>query len=109
MKLILCFYGPTEFCLLPNDDGEGTNFAYYVYYDAANDQCSPMLYKGNGGNANRFSNEIECIRNCSSKAEQIYPMDGKAILNICISIWLLGCCLGTLEQAVTNEVMIYDL
>lgn len=109
MKLILCFYGPTEFCELPSDIGEGPNFIFSLYYVAAQDRCDPFIYKGQGGNANRFSNEKDCIRNCSSSSESIYPMNGKVILNICISIWLLGCCFGTLEQAVTNEVIIYDL
>ncbi|XP_076743227.1 U-actitoxin-Avd3n-like [Maylandia zebra] len=30
---------------------------------------------GEGGNANRFENEAECMRNCSHNAENIYPMD----------------------------------
>lgn len=109
MKLILFFDGPTEFCQLPSDSGEGPNFIFSLYYDAAQDRCDPFIYKGQGGNENRFDNEIDCIRNCSSNAESIYPMDGKVILNICISIWLLGRCWWTLEQAVTNEVRIYDL
>ncbi|XP_069018446.1 inter-alpha-trypsin inhibitor [Embiotoca jacksoni] len=55
--------------------GEGTLFVFSVHYDSARDQCSPFLYKGQGGNANRFDNERECIRNCSANAENIYPMD----------------------------------
>lgn len=104
MKLIPCFYGPTEFCLLPKNEGEGSTFNFALYYDAAQDLCSPFIYKGEGGNGNRFANERDCMRNCSSNAEKFYPMDGKLILNIWIWNWLAACCLGTLEQVVTYEV-----
>lgn len=103
------FYDPTDFCQLPDDEGQGNNFIFSLYYDAAQDRCSPFLYKGEGGNANRFGNERDCMRNCSANAEDVYPMDGNVTLNIYISIWLLGCCSGTLERTVTNEVKIYDL
>lgn len=105
MKLILCLYGPKEFCQLSSEAGEGTEFIFALYYDTAQDLCNPFIYKGQGGNENRFYNERECIRNCSSNAENVYPIDGKVILNISISIWLLNFCLGTLEQAVTNKVI----
>ncbi|XP_067445942.1 BPTI/Kunitz domain-containing protein [Thunnus thynnus] len=62
-------------CRLPEDEGHGTSFEFYVYYDYTNDKCNPFLYKGQGGNANRFKTEKECIRNCSANAEAIYPMD----------------------------------
>ena len=97
MKLILCFYGPTEFCQLPSDSGEGPNFIFALYYDADKDRCSPFIYKGEGGNDNRFSNERDCVRNCSSNAAKLYPVNGKIIINICISMWLLGGSLRTLE------------
>lgn len=103
------FYDPTDFCQLPSDEGEGNNYIFSLFYDANQDQCSPFLYKGEGGNGNRFENERDCIRNCSANAEQIYPMDGNVTLNIYISIGLPGCCLGTLESTVTNEVKSYDL
>uniref|UniRef100_A0A3Q3LLB8 Si:dkeyp-73b11.8 n=2 Tax=Mastacembelus armatus TaxID=205130 RepID=A0A3Q3LLB8_9TELE len=64
-----------DFCYLPQSDGEGFNFLYAVYYDAAQDQCSPFIYKGEGGNANRFRNERECMRNCSANAKNIYPIN----------------------------------
>lgn len=85
MKLLL-FLGTTlmlvhsgslipDFCHLPKDEGQGTAFAFSVYYDKALDLCQPFLYQGQGGNRNRFNNEKECIRNCSANAENIYPMD----------------------------------
>ncbi|XP_071392386.1 actinia tenebrosa protease inhibitors [Centroberyx affinis] len=67
--------GIHAFCNLPLDEGEGTTFTFSVYYDATEDKCNPFLYKGAGGNANRFENERQCMRNCSARAEDIYPMD----------------------------------
>ncbi|KAF7663228.1 hypothetical protein LDENG_00216050 [Lucifuga dentata] len=64
-----------DFCHLNRDEGEGTSFSFAVYYDVATDLCYPFMYKGQGGNENRFNNEIECIRNCSANAENTYPMD----------------------------------
>ncbi|XP_059191745.1 BPTI/Kunitz domain-containing protein [Centropristis striata] len=63
------------FCELPHEEGEGTTFTFALYYDPIKDICNPFLYKGQGGNANRFENERECIRNCSDNAEKIYPLD----------------------------------
>ncbi|KAM3609451.1 uncharacterized protein V6R79_015098 [Siganus canaliculatus] len=63
------------FCQLPADEGEGTQFMFAIYYDATQDVCGPFIYKGEGGNANRFASEKECIRNCSANAENIYPME----------------------------------
>ncbi|KAI3371292.1 hypothetical protein L3Q82_023909, partial [Scortum barcoo] len=71
----VCFYHPTDFCRLPENDGEGTQFSFAFYYNASTDQCYPFLYKGQGGNANRFLNEIQCIRNCSTNADNFYPME----------------------------------
>ncbi|XP_040894666.1 BPTI/Kunitz domain-containing protein [Toxotes jaculatrix] len=64
-----------DFCLLAPEQGDGPTFTPYLYYDAAKDQCNPFLYKGTGGNANRFQNERECMRNCSDNAEWFYPRD----------------------------------
>uniref|UniRef100_A0A3P8Q9T1 BPTI/Kunitz inhibitor domain-containing protein n=1 Tax=Astatotilapia calliptera TaxID=8154 RepID=A0A3P8Q9T1_ASTCA len=54
----------TDFCLLPPDVGQGTSFTLAVHYDVNKDQCTPFLYNGEGGNANRFENESECITQC---------------------------------------------
>uniref|UniRef100_A0A665W8J2 BPTI/Kunitz inhibitor domain-containing protein n=1 Tax=Echeneis naucrates TaxID=173247 RepID=A0A665W8J2_ECHNA len=70
------------FCQLPRDEGDGSSFHSAVYYDPAKDECHPFIYKGEGGNANRFENERQCIRNCSANAENIYPMDGKMIFKL---------------------------
>lgn len=71
---------------MSSDEGEGTSFTFSLFYDEVQDRCNPFIYKGEGGNQNRFENERDCIRNCSSNAENIYPMNGKVILNIFISI-----------------------
>uniref|UniRef100_UPI003AAA5B62 boophilin-G2 n=1 Tax=Centroberyx gerrardi TaxID=166262 RepID=UPI003AAA5B62 len=63
------------FCNLPQVEGEGTNFIFSSYYDATQDKCIPFIYKGAGGNDNRFENERQCMRNCSARAEEVYPMD----------------------------------
>uniref|UniRef100_UPI003AAD6244 actinia tenebrosa protease inhibitors-like n=1 Tax=Centroberyx gerrardi TaxID=166262 RepID=UPI003AAD6244 len=68
-------YPMDAFCNLPHDEGEGTNFIFSVYYDATQDKCIPFIYKGAGGNDNRFENERQCMRNCSARAEDVYPMD----------------------------------
>ncbi|XP_039989755.1 BPTI/Kunitz domain-containing protein isoform X2 [Xiphias gladius] len=64
-----------DFCQLSSDPGQGFDFIFRFYYDAATDECSPFIYKGQGGNANRFENEKQCIRNCSTIAESLYPMN----------------------------------
>uniref|UniRef100_A0A3Q2PVM1 BPTI/Kunitz inhibitor domain-containing protein n=1 Tax=Fundulus heteroclitus TaxID=8078 RepID=A0A3Q2PVM1_FUNHE len=68
---------PYKFCRLPMDPGQGTNFSFAVYYDHKQDKCMPFFYQGQGGNANRFRNERECLRNCSINSEKTYPMDGE--------------------------------
>uniref|UniRef100_A0A3P9D7R1 BPTI/Kunitz inhibitor domain-containing protein n=1 Tax=Maylandia zebra TaxID=106582 RepID=A0A3P9D7R1_9CICH len=73
----LLYLHASKFCQLPADAGQGTSFNFAVYYDVSKDQCSPFLYNGEGGNANRFQTERECLRNCSVNAEDVYPMDGK--------------------------------
>ncbi|KAI4872194.1 hypothetical protein NFI96_031032, partial [Prochilodus magdalenae] len=64
-------------CDLPKDEGTGSDVQIYLYYDKEADQCYPLRYKGEGGNANRFAAEHYCMRNCSDRAESVYPMDRK--------------------------------
>uniref|UniRef100_A0A669EYY9 BPTI/Kunitz inhibitor domain-containing protein n=1 Tax=Oreochromis niloticus TaxID=8128 RepID=A0A669EYY9_ORENI len=61
----LIFSISSDKCHLTPDEGHGSSFNFAVYYDSTKDQCSPFIYKGEGGNANRFENEAECMRNCS--------------------------------------------
>ncbi|XP_068170048.1 BPTI/Kunitz domain-containing protein [Antennarius striatus] len=62
-------------CHLPHDQGEGENYNFALYYDGAKDECYPFIYKGQGGNANRFDNERHCMRNCSTKVGSVYPIN----------------------------------
>ncbi|XP_023153802.2 BPTI/Kunitz domain-containing protein [Amphiprion ocellaris] len=80
-----------DFCKLPPVEGEGSNFEFSLYYDVDKDQCTPFVYKGSGGNANRFVNERECMRNCSLNIEKIYPTDAS---ELCILKKLPGKCNG---------------
>ncbi|CAJ1056651.1 boophilin-H2-like [Xyrichtys novacula] len=80
-----------DFCLLPEDEGTGTQFVFSLFYDAANDRCTPFLYKGEGGNANRFVNERECLRNCSANVETTYPFDAS---RACHFKYTVGGCSG---------------
>lgn len=73
---------PTEFCHMEPDKGDGQLYEILLYYNAEQDQCIPFVYSGQGGNANRFANERECISNCSENAENIYPTQGKMTLLI---------------------------
>lgn len=75
-------FHPTDFCQLSSDGGEGSSFTFSFFYDPLKDRCNPFIYKGEGGNGNRFGNEKECIRNCSVNAEKTYPMDGKIVINM---------------------------
>uniref|UniRef100_A0A8C7SXM7 BPTI/Kunitz inhibitor domain-containing protein n=1 Tax=Oncorhynchus mykiss TaxID=8022 RepID=A0A8C7SXM7_ONCMY len=92
LSISLCV--PTEYCSLPQDEGTAPtsgadDFQILLYYDAAKDLCYPFKYLGEGGNANRFTLEKLCMRNCSAKAEEIYP--SKA----CHFKKALGECFGT--------------
>ncbi|GAA35426.2 papilin [Clonorchis sinensis] len=53
-------------CTLPILSGYGT--ASYRKYGFDGQKCVPFIYAGTGGNANRFSTEAECQRECESKA-----------------------------------------
>ncbi|XP_042182213.1 BPTI/Kunitz domain-containing protein [Oncorhynchus tshawytscha] len=86
-----------EHCLLPQDVGTAPastaeDFQIMLYYDAAKDLCYPFKYLGEGGNANRFTLERLCMRNCSAKAEEIYPVDES---KACHFKKALGECFGT--------------
>ncbi|XP_051976092.1 BPTI/Kunitz domain-containing protein isoform X2 [Xyrauchen texanus] len=66
-----------EFCSQPPEEGTGSDSRVYMYYDMNKDQCLLFKYKGVGGNANRFIAEKHCMRNCSDRAEELFPMDDK--------------------------------
>ncbi|KAG9281015.1 BPTI/Kunitz domain-containing protein [Astyanax mexicanus] len=60
-------------CDLPKDEGTGSDVKVYLYYDKVEDKCFPFRYMGEGGNGNRFTAEHLCMRNCSARAEELYP------------------------------------
>nr|XP_015198956.1 PREDICTED: kunitz-type U19-barytoxin-Tl1a-like [Lepisosteus oculatus] len=60
-------------CNLTMDEGTGENLHFRLYYDSASDKCLPFMYKGHGGNGNRFITDRWCMQNCSSRASKLYP------------------------------------
>ncbi|XP_072469528.1 inter-alpha-trypsin inhibitor-like [Notamacropus eugenii] len=73
--------GWSEECSLPKDEGEmGVMPEYRLYYNRTTDQCHPFVYKGSGGNENRFLNDMQCMRHCSTLGEVLYPDDERVCL-----------------------------
>ncbi|XP_043838270.1 carboxypeptidase inhibitor SmCI-like [Dromiciops gliroides] len=73
--------GWSEECDLPKDEGEmGVMLGYRLYYNQTTDRCHPFVYKGAGGNENRFLTEMQCMRHCSTLGEVLYPDDERACL-----------------------------
>uniref|UniRef100_W5NCG3 Si:dkeyp-73b11.8 n=1 Tax=Lepisosteus oculatus TaxID=7918 RepID=W5NCG3_LEPOC len=66
-------------CNLTMDEGTGENLHFRLYYDSASDKCLPFMYKGHGGNGNRFITDRWCMQNCSSRASKLYPTGGYAV------------------------------
>lgn len=71
-------------CSLPADAGTESEaeVRVYMHYDAKKDNCYPFRYTGSGGNANRFITERQCMRNCSQRADELFPRDGNNIIYI---------------------------
>ncbi|XP_036391460.1 BPTI/Kunitz domain-containing protein [Megalops cyprinoides] len=55
--------------------GTGEENQVWLSYDKTTDKCTPFVYKGEGGNENRFRNDRECMGNCSLRGPQLYPSD----------------------------------
>ncbi|KAI7811876.1 putative kunitz-type serine protease inhibitor Kunitz-1-like [Triplophysa rosa] len=74
---ILAQNGKPEICsMVPDkDDGTGADVKIYMYYDQTQDNCYPFRYSGKGGDGNRFTSEKDCMRNCSDRAEALFPRD----------------------------------
>ncbi|TRY54777.1 hypothetical protein DNTS_004255 [Danionella cerebrum] len=71
-----------EACTLAQDEGTGKDVVIYMYYDAEKDSCFPFRFYGEGGNANRFTTEKQCMRNCSLRAEQLFPTNERDICKL---------------------------
>ncbi|XP_061413779.1 kunitz-type U19-barytoxin-Tl1a-like [Lethenteron reissneri] len=77
------------------DEGTAVEYverALKFYYEAQDDICLPFFYKGNGGNANRFTRFRDCMKTCSKRVSQLYPAGGK----VCILSPDKGVCLAHL-------------
>lgn len=48
------------------DPGNCTDNLSVFFYDSSTKVCTPFTYTGCGGNANRFSSEEQCERQCGS-------------------------------------------
>lgn len=85
-KIDMSYFQNLEICsMVPEkDDGTGTDVRIYMYYDQTQDNCFPFRYNGKGEDGNRFKSEKDCMRNCSQRAEALFPMDGKSSSWICI-------------------------
>ncbi|XP_054715693.1 papilin-like [Uloborus diversus] len=54
-----------DICRLSPDEGHCSYSQSRWYYDAHKGMCLPFVYKGCGGNKNRFKNDELCMRFCS--------------------------------------------
>ncbi len=77
-SLPVFFFSNLAACSLKPDEGTESEaeVSVYMYYDEEKDNCFPFRYSGIGGNANRFIIERQCMRNCSHRADELFPMDG---------------------------------
>ncbi|XP_043227121.1 papilin-like [Amphibalanus amphitrite] len=51
-------------CFLPRDSGSCLSYAPMFYYDVRTASCHQFIYRGCGGNANRFHTSAECRQRC---------------------------------------------
>ena len=56
--------GSVELCYLPRDSGSCLSYAPMFYYDVRTSSCHQFIYRGCGGNANRFHTHSECRQRC---------------------------------------------
>ncbi|KAL4218806.1 hypothetical protein ACF0H5_021394 [Mactra antiquata] len=54
-------------CLLPPDSGVGNKSIGMYAYDAKQRRCVKVVYKGDGGNKNRFETVHQCNTECSTR------------------------------------------
>ncbi|XP_041087208.1 uncharacterized protein LOC121301691 isoform X1 [Polyodon spathula] len=78
-------------CSLSPDAGTGSQNRIQFHYDKIKNLCQPFIYKGEGGNANRFAKEKECMKNCSATPDLLYPDDRKTL---CDMPSVTGSCYG---------------
>ncbi|XP_048750054.1 BPTI/Kunitz domain-containing protein-like [Ostrea edulis] len=51
-------------CYQPREKGHGGGWLMRYYYNWRKQKCQRFVYKGNGGNTNRFRDLAECRRRC---------------------------------------------
>ncbi|CAH8510176.1 unnamed protein product [Schistosoma intercalatum] len=57
----------------PVDAGEGDKEVHVFYYNKQEKKCMPFIYKGEGGNRNRFSTMRKCEEKCVKGREKEKP------------------------------------
>ncbi|KAK4885313.1 hypothetical protein RN001_001584 [Aquatica leii] len=57
-------------CFVPVDTGNCSDSIPSYYYDSAAQKCLAFVYTGCGGNANRFTSEEQCERQCGRFRDQ---------------------------------------
>ena len=55
-------------CFLPRDSGSCLSYAPMFYYDVRTSSCHQFIYRGCGGNGNRFHTSSECRQRCVAAA-----------------------------------------
>ncbi|XP_066557887.1 inter-alpha-trypsin inhibitor [Amia ocellicauda] len=63
------------------DPGTGDKFLFRLFYNKITKRCEPFMYKGNGGNGNRFITDKMCMKNCSDEPDKFYPNDRSLLID----------------------------
>ncbi|XP_038821541.1 boophilin-H2-like isoform X2 [Salvelinus namaycush] len=66
------------FCSSKMDEGKAVegkedDKQLQYYYNEGKGACFPFFYKGLEGNENRFNTDMQCMKACSEKFEELYP------------------------------------
>ncbi|XP_017344840.1 boophilin-G2 isoform X1 [Ictalurus punctatus] len=68
-------------CTEMMNEGTGKENTLQFYYNEETQLCIPFFYKGEGGNSNRFTTELQCLEKCSSQYRELYP-EGDAVCTL---------------------------
>ena len=75
-----------EFCFLAKEEGECDESQLQWYYDRLDGVCKQFIFRGCGGNQNRFATRQECESRCSQSQD------------VCILPRVVGPCSGSFRQ-----------
>uniref|UniRef100_A0A183BRM4 BPTI/Kunitz inhibitor domain-containing protein n=1 Tax=Globodera pallida TaxID=36090 RepID=A0A183BRM4_GLOPA len=65
-----------DFMPVPSaETGTGTDTVPRFFYQPNNLSCVPFLYTGEGGNANNFLTELDCLNNCFIGVNEETPQE----------------------------------